>query len=103
MGLRAAAGVIARSRAAVARRDGLQLRRISTAAKTSDPLRILFCGSDDFSCASLEALHAEHLRNPRLVHSIDVFTRPDKPFGRGRKEAREGASSAWIPVARACR
>ena len=63
----------------------------SAAAKASDPLRILFCGSDEFSCASLAALHAEHRRNPGLVRSIDVFARPDKPFGRGRKELREGS------------
>ncbi|KAI8966608.1 Formyltransferase [Daldinia sp. FL1419] len=53
--------------------------------KVSDPLRILFCGSDEFSCASLEALHEEHLRNPALIQSIDVVVRPGKPTGRGNK------------------
>lgn len=51
--------------------------------KISDPLHILFCGSDDFSCASLQALHDEHVRNPDLIRSIDVVVRPGKPTGRG--------------------
>ncbi|KAI1649238.1 Formyltransferase [Daldinia loculata] len=54
-------------------------------AKKSDPLRILFCGSDEFSCASLEALHQEHVRNPALIQSIDVVVRPGKRTGRGNK------------------
>ncbi|KAI0842678.1 Formyltransferase [Hypoxylon sp. FL0890] len=52
----------------------------------SDPLRILFCGSDQFSCAALEALYDEHLHNPRLIRSIDVVVRPGKPAGRGQKD-----------------
>ncbi|KAI1657266.1 Formyltransferase [Daldinia decipiens] len=54
-------------------------------AKTSDPLRILFCGSDEFSCASLETLHQEHIRNPALIQSIDVVVRPGKRTGRKNK------------------
>lgn len=57
--------------------------------KISDPLHILFCGSDKFSCASLEALHAEHVRNPDLIQSIDVFVRPTKPTERGMKFFKE--------------
>lgn len=53
--------------------------------KTSDPLRILFCGSDHFSCASLSALHALHQAQPTLIDSIDVLVRPGKPSGRGLK------------------
>ncbi|KAI0399333.1 formyl transferase [Xylaria palmicola] len=53
--------------------------------KTSDPLHILFCGSDDFSCDVLSALHDEHVRNPGLVRSIDVVVRPGKRTGRGYK------------------
>ncbi|KAK3903838.1 Methionyl-tRNA formyltransferase [Staphylotrichum tortipilum] len=57
----------------------------STATKKSDPLRILFCGSDDFSCASLRALHDEQKRNAELIRSIDVVVRPGKRKGRGLK------------------
>lgn len=49
--------------------------------KKSEPLRILFCGSDEFSCASLRELHNEHVQNPTLIQSIDVVVRPAK--GRG--------------------
>ncbi|KAN0108393.1 Formyltransferase [Hyaloscypha variabilis] len=57
--------------------------------KSSKPLRILFCGSDDFSSASLRALHAECERNPQLIKSIDVLCRPAKPSGRSLKKVRE--------------
>ncbi|KAH6641712.1 hypothetical protein F5144DRAFT_619131 [Chaetomium tenue] len=60
-----------------------------TAFKKSDPLRILFCGSDEFSCASLKALHNEHKHNTNLIQSIDVVVRPSKPTGRGYKVIRE--------------
>jgi hypothetical protein len=68
---------------------GLALR--SYATKTSDPLRILFCGSDDFSIASLKALHAYKLKQPERISSIDVVCRPGKKFGRGLKQIREGS------------
>lgn len=63
----------------------------------SDPLQILFCGSDDFSVASLQALHAEHTRNSKLVKSIDVVCKPAKRTGRGLKVFREGsvAHDVW--------
>ncbi|KAK0106994.1 Methionyl-tRNA formyltransferase [Cadophora gregata] len=57
--------------------------------KTSKPLRILFCGSDEFSIASLRAIHAEHKRDPDLIKSIDVLCRPGKPVGRSLKQIRE--------------
>ncbi|PVH80585.1 Formyltransferase, partial [Cadophora sp. DSE1049] len=63
------------------------LRLYST--KKSNPLRILFCGSDDFSIASLRAIHAEHKRDPDLIKSIDVLCRPGKPAGRSLKQIRE--------------
>ncbi|KAJ5842452.1 uncharacterized protein N7525_000193 [Penicillium rubens] len=58
--------------------------------QTSDPLRILFCGSDEFSIAHLKALHAYHLKQPERVSSIDVVCRPGKRVGRGLKQFREG-------------
>ncbi|KAI1130085.1 formyl transferase [Nemania abortiva] len=67
-----------------------QGRRYSTTqGKISDPLHILFCGSDDFSCASLQALHHEHVQNPSLIRSIDVVVRPGKRTGRGYKVVRD--------------
>ncbi|KAL1840965.1 hypothetical protein VTJ49DRAFT_7571 [Mycothermus thermophilus] len=66
----------------------------SSPPPASDPLRILFCGSDHFSCASLRALHEELRRGSSqdgggLIHSIDVVVRPAKPTGRGYKVLRE--------------
>lgn len=58
--------------------------------KSYDPLRILFCGSDEFSIASLKALHAYHLKEPSRITSIDVVCRPGKRVGRGLKTIREG-------------
>ncbi|KAH6840714.1 methionyl-tRNA formyltransferase-like protein [Chaetomium sp. MPI-CAGE-AT-0009] len=70
-------------------RPRLWQQSYSTAPKKSDPLRILFCGSDEFSCASLKALHHEHKHNADLIRSIDVVVRPSKPTGRGYKVIRE--------------
>jgi len=58
-------------------------------SEISKPLRILFCGSDDFSCASLRALHEEQVRDPESIASIDILCRPGKPSGRGMKNIRE--------------
>jgi hypothetical protein len=59
-------------------------------SKSCDPLRILFCGSDEFSIASLEALHAERIQRPCGIESIEVVCRPGKRVGRGLKAIREG-------------
>jgi methionyl-tRNA formyltransferase len=70
-----------------------QLYRYSTSSyrtKTSKPLRILFCGSDDFSIGSLRALHEEQKRDPQLIQSIDVLCRPGKVVGRAMKTIRDG-------------
>ncbi|ESZ91417.1 hypothetical protein SBOR_8198 [Sclerotinia borealis F-4128] len=53
------------------------------------PLRILFCGSDEFSCESLRALVKEQRSDPGGIASIDVLVRPSKRFGRGLREVRE--------------
>ena len=67
------------------------LKRRPFAIKSNlEPLRILFCGSDDFSIASLRRLHKEHQQDRDLIASIDVVCRPGKPVGRGRKMNREG-------------
>src|SRR5436305_14084856 len=54
----------------------------------NQPLRILFCGADELSITSLEALHKELLASPSNVASIDVVCRPGKPSGRGLKQIR---------------
>ena len=64
---------------------------------TFEPLRILFCGSDEFSVASLRALYKEHERDKALIASIDVVSRPPKPVGRGFKDTREGELSQAGP------
>jgi hypothetical protein len=64
-----------------------QQRRLG---RISKQLRILFCGSDEFSCASLRALHQLQQDRPRLIRSIDVMVRPGKPSGRSLKTIREG-------------
>ncbi|KAL7958735.1 formyl transferase [Trichoderma compactum] len=58
-------------------------------ARTSDPLRILFCGSDAFSCESLRALHREHEGNAQLIESLDVMVLPPRRTGRGFKDISE--------------
>lgn len=63
-------------------------RHISS--KTADPLKILFCGSDEFSIASLRALNKAKRDDAKLIESIDVVHRPGKPTGRGLKVIREG-------------
>lgn len=70
-------------------RRGTYPRRYAS-NKSSDPLRILFCGSEDFSIASLRAVHDEHRANPGLISSIDVVCRPPKRVGRNLKTIREG-------------
>lgn len=63
--------------------------------RVHDPLRILFCGSDDFSTASLKALHKLYQdEGSNVIASIDVALRPAKPFGRGLKKYREGVRSS---------
>ncbi|PFH55747.1 hypothetical protein XA68_17689 [Ophiocordyceps unilateralis] len=58
-------------------------------SRASDPLRILFCGSDSFGCESLRALHGEHARDERFVEALDVMVLPPKRVGRGMKQIRE--------------
>lgn len=62
----------------------------SCSASLSSPLRILFCGSDDFSVASLRAVVDAKRRVPQLIDSVQVLHRPAKPSGRGLKTLREG-------------
>lgn len=70
------------------RHASYQRRFAST--KVSEPLHVLFCGSEEFSIASLQTLHKEHQKNPELIASIDVVCRPAKRVGRNLKLSREG-------------
>lgn len=65
-------------------------RRLSSAS--APPLRILFCGSDHFSVASLRALHQEHISNRSLIGSIDVLCLKDQRTGRSLRTIKESAS-----------
>ncbi|KAG5914218.1 hypothetical protein E4U42_000620, partial [Claviceps africana] len=58
----------------------LYLRELFFSPLVPEPLRILFCGSDAFSCASLRALHA---RLGSLVEALDVMVLPGRRVGRG--------------------
>ena len=66
----------------------IRLRHVSHRA--SEPLRILFCGSDTFSCASLNGLKKLSAQHPEIVRSIDVVCRPAKRTGRGLKQITTG-------------
>lgn len=66
-------------------------RCFSDEKKPYDPLRILFCGADEFSIYSLRAVQALKEQKPECVSSIDVVCRPDKRVGRGLKKIQEGA------------
>jgi methionyl-tRNA formyltransferase len=60
----------------------------SSREQPDERLRILFCGSDEFSAFSLRSL-SEYAKSPESnVGSIDVVTRKDKRAGRGLKSIR---------------
>jgi methionyl-tRNA formyltransferase len=86
------AGALCHHRSALSKRS-FGYRFLAT--KTYDPLRILFCGADEFSIASLKALHEEHVKRPDRISSIDVVCRPGKRVGRGLKTIREGTLSTF--------
>jgi methionyl-tRNA formyltransferase len=71
-------------------------------SKASDPLRILFCGSDAFSCESLRALHREHVHNRALIEALDVMVLPGKRTGRGLKTVRQGETDTVFSSALKC-
>ena len=48
-----------------------------------EPLRILYCGSDDFSVESLRKLAEAHREDTSFIESIDVVCKTAKPHGRG--------------------
>ena len=66
-------------------------RQSSSSGRLFEPLRVLFCGSDDFSAASLHALHNEHIERPDVVAALHVVSKKPKPTGRGLKVLREGS------------
>ncbi|KAL8787019.1 MAG: hypothetical protein Q9213_002455 [Squamulea squamosa] len=72
------------------------MRNISS-NKSYDPLRILFCGSDKFSIASLRALDHARKTDTEQVASLDVVCRPEKPVQRHLRAVRE------VPIAAVAR
>lgn len=80
-------------------------RFLSTVSKepAQKPLRILFCGSDRFSCASLEALFRDSQTPQSPIKSINVVCREGKRAGRGLKLIRhpeivDTASKLGLPL-----
>jgi methionyl-tRNA formyltransferase len=66
-------------------------RYVSSQRKPCDPLRILFCGADEFSAKSLEVLrHNQHFQEDSIIQSIEVVCRQGKRAGRGLKTVRNG-------------
>ena len=66
----------------------------------TNSLRILYCGSDDFSAVSLRALNDYRLRSDHIA-KLDVLCKEGKPSGRGRKQIRDGEhghSSIYIKL-----
>jgi methionyl-tRNA formyltransferase len=63
---------------------------------TTDPVRILFFGSDTFSVASLKKLHETQKTEPRLYDSLEIVTREPSPGGRGLK--RQKRTSWQVPL-----
>ncbi|KAH7061428.1 mitochondrial formyl-methionyl-tRNA transformylase [Macrophomina phaseolina] len=61
----------------------------ASAVRPPRSLRLLFCGSDDFSIHALRALHREHVSDSRLIEALHVVHRPGKRTGRGLKQIRE--------------
>ena len=74
----------------------LTQRRFQSQLKSCDPLRVLFCGSDEFSVASLRALLDEKKVNHGLFKSITTVTRRDKRVGPGLKQIRESRAENHI-------
>jgi hypothetical protein len=68
------------------------------AGSHDEPLRILFCGSDSFSCTTLQALHQEYKRLSSNIASIDVVCRQGKPCGRGLKSVRHRKYSLQLRI-----
>lgn len=83
-------GRIARDAVKVNQRQCLQNQshvslRFYSQAHRDNSLRILFCGSDEFSITSLRALHDYSQEKDSNVASISVAAKTDKRVGRGLK------------------
>lgn len=94
-----------RSRARLSRlTTQLIFRGIATTPfRTCPDLRILFCGSDDFSAVSLSALVDAGKHGKLPIKSLEVLCRPPKRTGRGLKNIREvpivkSAQQLGLPV-----
>lgn len=72
------------------------LSSCGTLKQTHHPLRVLFCGADEFSIYSLRALNDLRLDQPEKVASIDVVCRTDKRVGRGLKRVQAGIDRLFL-------
>ncbi|EME44583.1 hypothetical protein DOTSEDRAFT_172863 [Dothistroma septosporum NZE10] len=66
-----------------------QIRWSTGAEQRHRPLRVLFCGADQFSAASLWEVYSLQQKDRSKIASIDVVCRPDKKVGRGLKQTLE--------------
>lgn len=66
-----------------------------SSSKVHEPLHILFCGSDEFSVTSLQALESERKASKGRIASIDVVCRPPKLTRRNLKTLREGVPAEY--------
>lgn len=66
-------------------------RRLATSIVSREPLRILYCGSDEFSVAALRKLNHERVEHPDHIESIHVLCKPPQRVGRGLKKVRQVA------------
>ena len=73
-------------------------RWLSDSNQQHKPLRILFCGADQFSAASLQEVYYLQQKHPSKIASIDVVCRPDKKVGRGLKQILEGTVGLWKSI-----
>lgn len=78
-------------------------RRLYSQSQNGQRLRILFCGSDEFSITSLKALYNYSQESGSTVASIDVAAKTDKRVGRGLKVIRPPpikpvAESLGLPI-----
>jgi methionyl-tRNA formyltransferase len=71
-------------------------RRRSSSRTAHSPLRVLFCGADEFSIASLRALEDAKQTDRKLIESIEVVHRPGKRTGRGLKVVRDGMELSLV-------
>lgn len=69
---------------------------------SSEPIRIVYCGTPDFAVPALDALAEQPVIAGRKVSVVAVYTQPDRPAGRGKKltasPVKQRAQALGLPV-----